>query len=110
MDRFRIDSHKMDLHPQWVSRWLEADTWEKAKKVVPIYWEITTSAACPHRCTFCSTDAIGYPAILAETIPLIDRMQEASEAGVKSVMFAGTGEPLLHKKIDVIWKNDTLNP
>lgn len=98
-DEWGIDSHKLLYHPARVAQWLEADTWEKAKKVCPIYWEITTSAACQHRCTFCSTDAIGYPAILMDKDILIQRMQEAAALGVKSVMFAGTGEPLLHKRI-----------
>jgi len=101
-DRYRIDSHKLHLHPQRVAQWMEADTWEKAKRVYPLYWEITSSAACNHRCTFCSVDAIGYPAILMDASILIDRMWQAGLLGVKSVMFGGTGEPLLHKKIDSI--------
>ena len=103
MDDWAIDSHKLDKHPRRVAEWLEAgDDWEKAKNVYPIYWEITTSAACNHRCTFCSVDAIGYPAILFDASRLKDRMAEAQGLGVKSVMFAGTGEPLVHKRIDEI--------
>ena len=102
MDRYRIDGTKIHYHPKLVSQWLEADTWEKAKKVYPPYWEITTSAACNHRCTFCSVDAIGYPAILMDETILIERMDEAKQLGVKSVMYAGTGEPLSHKKINTI--------
>ena len=102
MNEWGIDSHKLHLHPARVAQWLEADTWEKAKKVLPIYWEITTSAACNHRCTFCSTDAIGYPAILMDTDVLRERMQEAKALGVKSVMFGGTGEPLVHKHSSTI--------
>ena len=98
-DEWLIDSHKLTLHPHRVAQWLDADTWEQAKKLYPIYWEITTSAACQHRCTFCSTDAIGYPAILMDKDILIERMREAAQLGVKSVMFAGTGEPLVHKRI-----------
>lgn len=102
MSDYRIDSHKLMYHPARVAQWLEADTWEKAKTVYPIYWEITTSAACNHRCTFCSVDAIGYPAILMDADILSLRMQEAYILGVESVMFAGTGEPLLHKRINEI--------
>ncbi len=102
MDDWSIDSHKLHYHPERVAQWLAADTWEKAKKVAPIYWEITTSAACNHRCTFCSVDAIGYPPDLLDADMLIERMREAKQLGVKSVMFAGTGEPLLHKKISQI--------
>ena len=99
MDDYGIDSHKLNFHPRRVAEWLEADTWDKAKKVYPLYWEITTQGACNHRCTFCSVDAIGYkPQEMHETLLAI-RMREAQRLGVKSVMFAGTGEPLLHKGI-----------
>ena len=101
-DQFRIDSTKIHYHPKLVSQWLEADTWDKAKKVYPPYWEITTSAACNHRCTFCSVDAIGYPAILMDEGILFERLGEAKKLGVKSVMYAGTGEPLAHKRINQI--------
>lgn len=102
MDDWNIDSHKLHLHPARVAQWLEADTWEKAKKVYPLYWEITTQGACNHRCTFCSVDAIGYkPQEMHETLVGI-RMAEAKRLGIKSVMFAGTGEPLLHKKMSRI--------
>ena len=101
-DIYRIDSTKIHFHPRHVSQVIEADTWEKAKKVAPIYWEITTSAACNHRCSFCSVDSIGYPAILMNEEILNRRMREAHTLGVKSVMFAGTGEPLLHKGISRI--------
>jgi radical SAM protein with 4Fe4S-binding SPASM domain len=102
MDEWRIDGSKLELHPARVAQWLDATTWEKAKKVYPLYWEITTSAACNHRCTFCSVDAIGYPPDLLEPNMLIQRMREAKALGVKSVMFAGTGEPLVHKRISDI--------
>ena len=99
MDDWLIDGSKLHLHPERVAQWLAADTWDEAKSLYPIYWEITTSAACNHRCTFCSTDAIGYPAILMDVDILAYRMEEAAELGVKSVMFGGTGEPLVHKRI-----------
>src|SRR3990167_5837769 len=102
-DEYRIDSTKLMFHPNRVLAWKDSgDDWEKAKSVYPIYAEITTSAACNHRCTFCSVDAIGYPSILIDRDILAERMREMQSLGVKSVMFAGTGEPLLHKKINDI--------
>jgi radical SAM protein with 4Fe4S-binding SPASM domain len=113
---WQIDSHKLHLHPDRVAQWLAADTWEKAKKVMPIYFEVTPSAACNHRCKFCSVDTIGYKGT-PSFIPLvqaphdgnlidpgliIERMAESARLGVKSVMFAGTGEPLAHKRISDI--------
>lgn len=103
IDSFRIDSTKIHFHPQRVTQWIEGhDDWEKAKSIYPIYAEITTSAACNHRCTFCSVDSIGYPQILINRDKLAWSMREMGAKGVKSVMFAGTGEPLLHPEINEI--------
>lgn len=101
-DRWRIDSHKLMYHPERVAQWKAADTWEKAKKLYPIYFEITSASACNHRCTFCSVDAIGYPNIMFDSETMVRRIHEAANLGVKAVMFGGTGEPLLHKRMDYI--------
>lgn len=102
-DRYLIDSHKLHLHPGRVAQWEvgHAD-WNTARKVYPIYWEITTAGSCNHRCYFCSVDSIDYPDIAIDTEILGHRMREARNLGVKSVMFAGTGEPLVHRQINEI--------
>lgn len=104
-DTYRIDSTKISFHPQRVAQWLEGhDTWEQAKKCYPIYAEVTTAAACNHRCTFCSVDALEYKNIMLDDGILRNTMYEMGKLGVKSVMFAGTGEPLLHKNInEIVW-------
>lgn len=102
MDDWNIDGHKLNFHPDRVAQWLSADTWERAKSVYPIYFEVTPCGACNHRCRFCSVDTIGYKPILVDTDLIIERMAESKKLGVKSVMFAGTGEPLVHKEINRI--------
>lgn len=93
MDKFKIDSHKLIYHVGRVNDWLEG------KNVYPIYAEISPSGTCNHRCTYCALDFMGYQPRFLDTEMLKTRLTEMGGLGLKSVMFAGEGEPFLHKNM-----------
>lgn len=99
-DNFRIDSHKLIFHPRRVTQWLESyGNWEKEKDIYPIYIEVSPYGACNHRCTFCGVDYMGYKNLKLDAELYAKRVKEMGSLGVKSIMFAGEGEPLLHKDL-----------
>lgn len=89
----RIDSHKLLFHPRRVAAWLEG------AEIFPIYLEISPSGACNHRCTFCALDYMAYRPVYLDSGLLKERLTEMGRLGVRSVMYAGEGEPLLHRDI-----------
>ena len=100
MDKFLIDSHKLMYHPDRVADLIDAKRdWSKHKKLRPIYAEISSSGACNHRCTFCSVDYIGYKKVFLDRQVLLRFFESSSKIGLKAVMFAGDGEPLLNPEI-----------
>ncbi len=93
MDRFKIDGHKLIYHVEAVNRWINDEL------TYPIYMEISPSGACNHRCTFCALDFMAYQKRYLDADLLAKRLPEMERLGLKSIMYAGEGEPLLHKEI-----------
>lgn len=96
MDKYRIDSHKLMYHVSRINDWLEG------KIIYPIYAEISPSGNCNHRCIYCALDFMEYQPRFLDKKVLNDRLSEMASLGLKSIMCAGEGEPLLHKDIGEI--------
>lgn len=93
MDKFKIDSHKLTYHVGRLNDWL------KGKDIYPIYMEISPAGSCNHRCTYCALDFMEYKPVFLDTKIFKERLSEIGALGVKSIMYAGEGEPFLHKDI-----------
>lgn len=111
MDKYLIDSHKAIYHPERVARinqYLHSPNDDAIsnnyRKMMPLYIEVSPVGACNHRCVFCSVDYIGYKSDFLD--PELYKKALVSQAKhsdlpIKAVMFAGEGEPLLHKDISL---------
>lgn len=93
VDEYRIDSHKLMYHVERVYRWLQGEL------IYPIYMEASPSGACNHRCTFCGLDFMGYRPRFLDAEVFERRLGEMAGLGLKSIMYGGEGEPLLHKEM-----------
>ncbi|MEW5694241.1 MAG: radical SAM protein [Candidatus Hydrogenedentota bacterium] len=92
-DTYLLNSHKLHYHIERVYQWLIG------KNVYPVYMEVGLTKACNHRCIFCAFDYTGFAGVFIRTDRLLEVISELSKLGVKSIMYAGEGEPLLHKDI-----------
>ncbi len=89
-ENIRMDSHKLIYHPDTVARWL------RGENIYPIELEVGLTNACNHRCIFCAIDYMGYQPFRMDKQILIDNLKELAPRGVKSIIYAGEGEPLVH--------------
>lgn len=103
MENIRMDSHKLIYHPDVVARWM------KGENIYPIELEIGLTNACNHRCIFCAVDYTGYQPDRIDSQLLRKNLEELAPRGVKSIIYAGEGEPLLHREApDIVNRTKSL--
>jgi MoaA/NifB/PqqE/SkfB family radical SAM enzyme len=90
MKSYNFDGHKLMYHLDRVQEF------NSQGDCFPLYLEISPVGSCNHRCLFCAYDFIGYPNRKLETGRTLKLLDEFAEAGLRSILFAGEGEPLLH--------------
>jgi GTP 3',8-cyclase len=93
LDKYLIDGHKLFWHLDRVA------DWQAGKLSAPIYVEVSPVSLCNHKCVFCGIDFVRGQDRKLDTKIFLSRLKEMGKLGVRSVMFAGEGEPLLHKDI-----------
>lgn len=93
MKNYIFDGHKLNYHIDRVSEFLTHGD------CFPLYMEISPVGSCNHRCLFCAYDYIGHPNRKLETDKFLQFIDEISECGIRSLLYAGEGEPLLHPEI-----------
>lgn len=91
MKEIEVDNHKLMYHPEKVSEW------KKTGDSYPVYIEIGPTNYCNHNCVFCALDWMKKGKNYINKDIMIPALQDMAKKGVRSVMFAGEGEPLLHK-------------
>lgn len=90
---FNLDGHKLHYHPHRVGTFFEQ------KDCYPLYMEVSPVGSCNHRCTFCAYDYIGYPNRKLDKNVFLKFIDDVSSKGMKSILYAGEGEPLMHPDI-----------
>ncbi len=88
-----VDSHKLMYHPERVAKYIENGD------CYPVYVEIGLTNACNHKCIFCALDFLENGGNFINKEILLLNLESMAKKGLKSVMFAGEGEPLLHKDV-----------
>jgi len=93
MMHYDFNGHKLMYHPGRVAQFLaEGDCY-------PLYMEISPSGVCNHRCIFCAYDFLDYPNRRLEKERTLTLLDELADCGLRSILFAGEGEPLIHPNI-----------
>lgn len=102
-DTIRMDSHKLLFHPQRVAEWMDGE------HIYPIEMEIGLSGACNHRCIFCAVDYMDYKPQMMDAKVLIPNLKLMGEKGLKSIIYAGEGEPLVNPNAPEIFNQTKAN-
>ncbi len=88
-----VDGHKLIYHPERITQW------KTTGDCFPVYVEVGLTNRCNHHCMFCALDYVEHGGADLDIEVICRNLENMASHGVKSIMFAGEGEPLLYKKI-----------
>ncbi|WP_127718475.1 radical SAM/SPASM domain-containing protein [Halobacteriovorax sp. HLS] len=87
----QLDGNKMLHHLDRVQEW------QLGEDIFPIYIAFSPSSLCNHKCNFCVYHYKEFEPIYFPKLQYLSLVDEWKEHRVKSIFFAGDGEPLLNK-------------
>lgn len=91
MGQLQLDGNKLLHHLDRVN------AWNRGELISPIYVAFSPTSYCNHHCIFCVYHYKEFKPIFFPLKRYQELCSEWAEAGVKSVFFAGDGDPLLNK-------------
>ena len=93
-----IDSHKLGYHPERIAEW------KRNGICSPLHIEAGITNRCNHKCIQCTLDWINHKSDCIDSEVFIRMLLDAARIGVKSIYFAGEGEPTLHPDLPLFIK------
>lgn len=91
MTKLQLDGNKLLHHLSTVNKWQGGET------VFPIYIAFSPTSYCNHHCVFCVYHYKEFKPIFFPLDRYVELCAEWKSLGVKSLFFAGDGDPLLNK-------------
>ena len=91
MSKLQLDGNKMLSHLETVEKW------DNGEEIFPIYVAFSPSSLCNHKCNFCVYHYKEFEPIYFPKDKYLGLVDEWKRLDIKSVFFAGDGEPLLNK-------------
>jgi GTP 3',8-cyclase len=89
--KLQLDGNKLFHHLDSVESWL------KGEEIFPLYVAFSPSSLCNHACVFCVYNYKKFEPIYFPLERYKELVDEWQGLGVKSVFFAGDGDPLLNR-------------
>ena len=91
MSDFRVDGNKLLFHLP------ELNKWKRGEFVAPLFIDLGINNICNYRCVHCAFDYNQHKQYFIKREPLLRLMRDMGEAGVKSILVGGTGEPTMNR-------------
>lgn len=85
-----LDGSKLFWHLDRVAEWRDN------KEIFPVHVEISPTSKCNYRCIFCYADYAGHKSRIIPREVYLNLLRDMGNAGVRSCLLAGDGEPLVH--------------